>query len=309
MIRRVSQKAMMCFGAKEARRYMITVDASLCHDTIAVRPCQDVLKSSLSSGSEQVVSKRFAARTRVARCESCGGDRPLAQMRFPGQSRGVTPRTCQDCRANRPDQAWCDSCSDWHSRSAFTTQRRRPAVHRNRCTESMSAEASEKRGLPPRLCPSCDRILPTHRFSGGRQKSVICKDCRGSRVGLSWCRAEGCWLPLERFTMSGKGSLYPRANCNPCHTAASHGVTVAKILKRQGAEAPVCMACGTFDVLHVHHDHSHCPGRGCDECVQGYLCHVCNTAEGLFRTAERAARFADWMGRRRESAYEGAESS
>lgn len=65
-----------------------------------------------------------------------------------------------------------------------------------------------------------------------------------------------------------------------------------------GRDEPECGACGSHERLKVDHDHGHCPAqRGCRDCVRGYLCHSCNTAEGLLRTAERARLLANYMER------------
>lgn len=88
------------------------------------------------------------------------------------------------------------------------------------------------------------------------------------------------------------------ARCKPCGVTNAHGVTRAHMIALTGHVEPQCGACGSRDQLKVDHDHAHCPSqRGCVDCVRGYLCHGCNTAEGLLRTAERARLLADYMER------------
>ena len=61
-----------------------------------------------------------------------------------------------------------------------------------------------------------------------------------------------------------------------------------------------CEVCGSFEILHIDHDHSCCGyAEGsrdvitCGKCIRGVLCKNCNTAEGLLKsnpkTAERLA--------------------
>lgn len=50
-----------------------------------------------------------------------------------------------------------------------------------------------------------------------------------------------------------------------------------------------CDICGRAAMLHVDHDHAHCPvpdrGRktSCGQCVRGFLCADCNRALGMFQ--------------------------
>jgi hypothetical protein len=73
---------------------------------------------------------------------------------------------------------------------------------------------------------------------------------------------------------------------------------VAEILRIQGSRFPECASCGSTEDLKVDHDHSCCPAAqssGC--CIRGYLCHECNTAEGLLKTPDRAIALAAYMQR------------
>lgn len=239
---------------------------------------------------------RTVARTRTVDCASCGEAKLLRQMRHPGATRGKTPSVCQVCRDARPAERWCDYHLSWHSSSRFTP---RPAFHvgfANLCSEAMSIKLSESRGYGPISCLVCGLTKPSHRFRGGRQKAVACKECEDSRPADRWC--PGCmdWLPKTAFTRTGSGKRYQAARCVPCRTAWSHGTTVAALLLRQGVTRPECGSCGATAKLGIDHDHRHCPGpNGCAECVQGWLCHPCNSAEGLLRTPGRARQLAIYM--------------
>lgn len=122
--------------------------------------------------------------------------------------------------------------------------------------------------------------------------------CDQSRPDERWCLGCNDWLPADRFTRQSGGSRFSFSRCRPCRAAFTHGTTVAEILRIQGSERPECAACGTTEDLKVDHDHACCPAeRSCGRCVRGYLCHLCNTAEGLLRTPERAMALAQHMAR------------
>jgi hypothetical protein len=104
-------------------------------------------------------------------------------------------------------------------------------------------------------CSKCNRTLTADKF----YKSDVhwCKDCRTAYYAE---RRE--YTRLQRV-----GRLY-------------------KISPEQYLELAKngCHICGSFDNLHVDHDHSCCDGGySCGECVRGVLCHNHNRAIGLFR--------------------------
>ena len=234
----------------------------------------------------------------MAQCAWCGERKPISEMRHPDSSRGKTPSTCHSCRESHPDEAWCDFHATAHSRSKFTPLPNRPIGFSNICVAATSIKASKKRGLDPKRCYSCGRHLETWNFRGGRQKAVCCRSCEESNPDHRWCLGCESWIPQARFTRTGRDKKFYAVRCTPCNTAHSHGVTVAQILAIQGVDTPQCAACGSRDFLKVDHDHKCCPtASGCRNCVRGYLCHECNSAEGLLRTAERARKLAEYMDR------------
>lgn len=219
-------------------------------------------------------------------------------MRYRGQSRGKTPSHCQECRDSRPDQRWCDFHNAWHPLACFTPRRQVKSGVSNTCVEAASIKLSESKGLKPLHCPACSETRPSHRFRGGRAKAVACKECEDQHPGLRWCPDHASWLELDQFTVTGVGGKFNSVRCTSCRTAASHGVTTAQVLIIQGSEAPECAACGALGKLVIDHDHGHCSGpNGCKDCVRGFLCHSCNTAEGLLRSPERARALANYMER------------
>lgn len=233
---------------------------------------------------------------RIAECNWCGERKPASELRHPDASRGPTPSHCQECRTNHPQEAWCDFHGQPHARSAFTPRPDRPIGVNNFCVAASSQKASAKRALPPIACGACKSVKETWQFRGGRAKRSVCRDCEDAHSDERWCNDCKQWMARERFTSTGKGGRYLTARCVPCRTASNHGVTVQFILDRQGVSEPACGACGGYDFLKVDHDHSHCPAsNGCEVCVRGYLCHACNTAEGLLRTPERARLLAEYM--------------
>lgn len=234
---------------------------------------------------------------RFATCKSCGERKPIMEIRHPDSSRGKTPSTCHACRESRPDEAWCDVHLRWQPRCEFSPINR-PIGFNNFCIRAQSIANSRKGAFPPRVCASCDTAKESHEFRGGRMKCPNCRKCEVAHPDEHWCRDCEDWLPKSVFTRTGVEGKYLTVRCHPCRTANVHGVTVAFILELQGVTEPECAACGSQDFLKIDHDHDCCPSSyGCPKCVRGYLCHQCNTAEGLLGTPERAQLLADHMKR------------
>lgn len=234
----------------------------------------------------------------MADCAWCGQRKPISELRHPDSSRGKTPSHCQACRDANPGQAWCDFHCEPHDRSRFTPRPDRPIGFDNVCVQAESQKTSARRALPPITCPACGETKPTWEFRGGRAKSVACRACEDAHPDHRWCLDCAAWLSRSLFTPTGLAGKYLSARCVPCRTANAHGVTVAHLLEIQGVSEPECAACGSGDFLKIDHDHSHCPTAvGCKVCVRGYLCHSCNTAEGLLRTPERVRLLLAYMER------------
>lgn len=217
-------------------------------------------------------------------------------MRHPKSSRGKTPSTCHACREGHPGLGWCDDHGQAHPIEAFPVDRTRPIGRLNICRDAYAYRVAQKRAKPQRTCVSCLRDRDSWFFRGGRNKGVACRDCEDSHPGERWCLDCVEWLPLRDFYTTGPGGRYMEARCKPCGVTNSHGVTRAHMVALTGKAVPECGACGSQNRLKVDHDHSHCPSqRGCSTCVRGYLCHGCNTAEGLLGTPERARLLARYM--------------
>lgn len=232
---------------------------------------------------------------RMATCAWCSERKPISEMRHPASSRGKTPSTCHACRTAHPDLAWCDYHNAPHAKSAFTAVDR-PIGHHNICVAALSAEASRKRAHDPIRCPACGSTKGSWEFRGGRAKAAACRSCEDANTDLRWCLDCADWLNRSLFTPTGKDKGFLSSRCVPCRTANAHGVTVAYLLDLQGVVEPECAACGSQDFLKIDHDHSCCPtSSGCINCVRGYLCHGCNTSEGLLRTSSRARLLLAYM--------------
>ncbi|MFB9248541.1 endonuclease domain-containing protein [Sphaerisporangium melleum] len=133
-------------------------------------------------------------------------------------------------------------------------------------------------------------------FSQRRNWTPTCRKCVDLNPGQRWCRDCRTWLDESKFCRTGKDGKFRATRCTPCRAAYSHSVTVAEVLRLQGTTTPCCAACGATSNLKIDHDHTCCPAeRSCGRCVRGYLCHECNTAEGLLKTPERAASLAVYM--------------
>lgn len=234
----------------------------------------------------------------MATCAWCGARKPIGQMRHPSSSRGKTPSTCHECRTSNPNLGWCDFHNEPHPRDDFVATPHRPIGIPNECKQAAVVKASRQRGHDLITCLSCGLDKESWNFRGGRAKCPNCRECEAAHPDEHWCRDCAAWLPKALFTRTGQGGKYLTVRCKPCRTANVHGVTVQQILDKQGANFPCCASCGSVDFLKIDHDHACCPtSQGCVKCVRGYLCHECNTSEGLLRSSARARLLADYMER------------
>lgn len=219
-------------------------------------------------------------------------------MRHPSASKGKAPSTCHECRTAHPDESWCDFHDRPHPKSQFQPTPKRPIGVLNICREAVNEQIAQARRCPDIECVSCGQLTPSRSFRGGRAKAPTCNSCESRHPGQRWCVDCRDWLPQSAFHRTGEGGKFWTVRCKPCKTAYAHGVTVRHILARQGVERPQCGACGSVEDLKIDHDHACCPSaNGCERCVRGYLCHPCNTAEGLLRTPDRARLLAEYMER------------
>jgi hypothetical protein len=234
---------------------------------------------------------------RMYTCAWCGGKKLIHEMRNPESSRGKTPSTCYACREGNPDLGWCDFHAASHPIARFRPHGRGRPGFQNECLDALALKAARARNKPPRSCPACQTVQESWFFRGGQSKSATCRSCSDEHPGERWCVGCPGWFPHSEFAQT-KDGLFNASRCRMCRAAYAHGMTVAEILEIQGSTVLECAACGSCEDLNVDHDHACCPAaRGCRYCVRGYLCHDCNTAEGLLKTPDRALKLAAYMNR------------
>lgn len=233
---------------------------------------------------------------KLYRCAWCGVQRSIAEMRHPVASKGKAPSTCQACRDLNPGLSWCDFHGSPHEVSEFTAYGPNRPGYWPSCRVAAELRKSRKRNLRLIDCPACRSRRESWFFRGGKSKAAVCRICEDVNPGMRWCLDCATWMNSERFTRTGVDAKYRASRCRPCRTANSHGTTVSRILALQGSNSPECSACGSTSTLMIDHDHGCCPAaRSCGRCVRGYLCHECNSAEGMLRTPERAIALAAYM--------------
>lgn len=233
----------------------------------------------------------------IHECSWCGERKPIAEMRHPDSSRGPTPSTCHACRESNADLAWCDFHGEPHEKSRFQKNAARPMGIYNRCKDAHAYLIAKRRAKPDRWCPGCETMRESWDFKGGRYKRGICRTCESDRPEESWCVDCAQWLPLSAFYKTGAEGKYMTTRCKMCRVTAAHGVTQT-FMKELTGSSPRCGSCGDNESLKVDHSHGHCDSQlGCKDCVRGWLCHSCNTAEGLLGTPERARKLAEYMER------------
>lgn len=235
---------------------------------------------------------------KLYRCAWCGEQKRITEMRHHASSKGKAPSTCQECREKHPDLSWCDFHNKAHEVAHFIAYPPPRPGYWNICREAFAHKKSKRAGHEDRACPACGSLRDSWEFRGGRSKASACRGCEESHPGKRWCVDCRDWLDESSFNRTGLDGRFWASRCKPCRAANAHGTTVAEILRIQGATRPECAACGSTNDLKVDHDHGCCPSSqssGC--CIRGYLCHECNTAEGLLKTPERAIALAAYMQR------------
>jgi len=154
-------------------------------------------------------------------------------------------------------------------------------------------------------CARCKEVLPASAFDPNpKLKSRLHTYCRPCRLAKNaerpknprTTRDDKCCTSCERvlnsehFMSNVNSSDGLRSRCKDCtssgqiqrkyHLSADQYADMAK----NG-----CHICGSYDRLHVDHDHSCCPRADsgsasvCGRCIRGILCRGCNHGLGNFR--------------------------
>lgn len=244
------------------------------------------------------MSNRRRRPLKLYTCAWCSSRKTIQEMRRPGSSKGKAPSTCHACRASNPGLSWCDFHGEPHSVARFVAYEPPRPGYWNICSEAFAHKRSQRQGHGGRQCPACGEVRDSWEFRGGRSKAAACRTCEAGHPGRRWCVDCMDWLGEAEFNRTGVDGRFWASRCRLCRAANAHGTTVAEILRIQGTSRPECASCGSTDDLKVDHDHNCCPvaqSSGC--CIRGYLCHECNTAEGLLKTPERAMALAAYMQR------------
>lgn len=119
-----------------------------------------------------------------------------------------------------------------------------PTKSRNYCDAHYRMWSKYGTPTPEKVCQSCGDSFIYYRKKGGCSIKY-CPECKAMLVRVS------------------------TAACN-------HGLQPMDYVKMMNEQNGHCYFCPAT-VLHIDHDHRHCPGEfGCKDCVRGLLCRPCN---------------------------------
>ena len=203
-------------------------------------------------------------------------------------------KTCTKCDQTKPIE-------EFHRKG-----RRRKAECRDCCKEYQANRVAKIQHHTPKVkrCSSCACTLPASDFAkDSYAPSGLQANCRKCSSGIYQARKNSitlepvlmkrcpkCKLTLEavRFASSPNSNDGLKAWCRECSSLHQieriYGVTPDQYreMTKNG-----CQVCGSFDKLHVDHDHACCFGGSskkiCGKCVRGILCERCNHGLGNFR--------------------------
>lgn len=203
-------------------------------------------------------------------CITCSRSLPVDEFHSDVRKEGRRRGRCRDCvkqykaerRAQRkhltPNEKACSRCKETLPASEFTKN------------------SDSATGLHPH-CKACDSEIRKNQPRYPRSKSVTEKCCTGCNLVLD----------ASEFPSRSKNSdgLYSwcRACCRLRSVEQNYNITAEQYLEmaKNGCQMS---GCGSFEKLHVDHDHSCCSGKtSCGKCVRGVLCERHNLGGGCFQ--------------------------
>lgn len=198
-------------------------------------------------------------------CTKCDRTLPLDQFHRKGDRRKAECRDCcRQYQAERvakiqhttPTEKPCSRCRQTLPASKFAKDRYAPSGLQANCNDCLSALYQERKAglksspVTEKRCPKCKQSLPADCFAASPNSGDGLK---------AWCRECSRLHQIER--------LYKIAP-DRYRSMAKNG----------------CQICGSFDRLHVDHDHTCCPTvKTCGQCVRGILCERHNQGLGFFQ--------------------------
>ena len=120
-------------------------------------------------------------------------------------------------------------------------------------------------------CATCKEIMPLRSFSSDAsrwdKKDKQCIACSYGRTKI---------YRNTKVTPEKKLQYFLQSN---------HRIKPEQYQRLIDQQGGLCAICGADGKLFIDHDHLCCPmkGKACGKCIRGLLCHMCNTAIGLFR--------------------------
>jgi hypothetical protein len=205
-------------------------------------------------------------------------------------------KTCTKCGRSLP-------ADHFHVKDIRNGVRRMRGDCRDCCKEYQTQRRAKLQQVIPdsKVCPRCTLSLPASEFTRDSYTATglgtYCTTCRRAKgqerskqakidpPAEKQCAKCGLVADPSMFAKCSTGLDGLKTSCRGCDRWKSihwmYNLTREQyhVLSENG-----CHICGSYDNLHIDHDHACCDGvRSCGKCIRGILCRNHNQGLGSFR--------------------------